>query len=67
VLYTDFLASSWKNKSIQSVVFCLPFWNMGKETIFMPDISEIEGKWSLDNICKCKKRFLQHKRPAQSV
>ena len=66
-LYSDFFHSSWQNPAIQTLVFCLPFWNIGRETVFMPEISDMTSAWSLDTICKSKKRFLQHIRPAQSV
>lgn len=66
-LYTDFLSSSWDNSSIKNLVFCLPFWNIWNETIFMPDISQMNKKWLVDDICRVKKRFLQHSRPGQSV
>jgi hypothetical protein len=67
LLYADFLNSSSKNNHIGSLVFCLPFWNVGKEVVFMPDISEMTSSWSINPLCKAKKRYIQHMRPGQSV
>lgn len=67
LLYTDFLNSSAKNNHIRSLVFCLPFWNIGRETVFMPEIPEMTRAWSINPLCKGKKRYIQHMRPGQSV
>jgi hypothetical protein len=67
LLYADFLNSSSKNNQIQSLVFCLPFWNVGREIVFMPEVWEMTSFWSINSLCKAKKRYIQHMRPWQSV
>lgn len=67
VLYGDFLSSAYKSTHIQSMVFCLPYWNIGREIVFMPDISQLCPLWKIDPICFYGKRYLRHIRPGQSV
>jgi len=66
-LYSDFLNSAWDNVHIDTIVFCLPFWNVGKDIFFMPEIQELNSNWFVNPLSKKKKRFLQHIRPGQSV
>jgi len=66
-LYGDFLSSAYKNTQIQSMVFCLPYWNIGREIVFMPDISQLCPLWKIDPLCLSGKRYLRHIRPGQSV
>ncbi len=66
-LYADFLASAWKNTHVDKIVFCLPYWNIGSEMIFMPQIHELNQHWKIDPLCVSGKRFLRHSRPGQSV
>ncbi len=66
-LYSGFLNSSYKNRHIKNMVFCLPFWNIWKETLFMPEISSLSRDWSVDNLCIRGKRYLSHMRPGQCV
>ena len=67
LLYTDFLKSAYQNNHIQRMSFCLPFWNIGKETLFMPDMHTLSREWSLDTLCLSGKRYLTHIRPWQCV
>lgn len=66
-LYSSFLDSAYQNKNIERVVFCLPFWNIWTETLFMPDMSGLSKKWSIDRQCLQGKRYLTHMRPGQCV
>ncbi len=66
-LYSNFFQSALNNPRIQSIVCCLPFWNSGKDTFFMPQVSEMATWWSVNPLCRDKKRFLQHIRPGQCV
>jgi tRNA G10 N-methylase Trm11 len=66
-LYSGFLSSSYQNTHIKNMVFCLPFWNIWTETLFMPEISLLSRDWSVDNICILGKRYLYHLRPGQCV
>lgn len=66
-LYGDFLSSAHKNMKIQSMVFCLPYWNIGREIVFMPDIWQLCSEWKIDPLCLSGKRYLRHIRPGQSV
>lgn len=66
-LYSDFLSSAYKNPHIQSMVFCLPYWNIGREIVFMPDVSQLCPLWKIDPLCLSGKRYLRHIRPGQSV
>ncbi len=67
LLYSEFLNTAWKNNNINWIVFCMPFWNVRQDTLFMPEISELTDKWSITPLCKTKKRYLQHMRPGQCV
>ncbi len=66
-LYQGFLKSAYQNPHIQRMVFCLPFWNIGRESLFMPDVWVLSPDWSLDRVCLKGKRYLTHLRPWQSV
>ncbi|MBP6921394.1 hypothetical protein KBB89_02510 [Candidatus Gracilibacteria bacterium] len=66
-LYVGFLSSSYKNNHIKNMVFCLPFWNIGKETLFMPEMPLLSKEWSVDSLCLKGKRYLIHMRPGQCV
>lgn len=66
-LCTAFLESAYKNKSIKRVVFCLPFWNIWTETLYMPEVHWLTKKWSLDSQSVQGKRYLSHMRPGQCV
>lgn len=50
-LYQSFLDSGYKNTDIKSMVFCLPFWNIGRETVYMPEISQLSKEWHIDPLC----------------
>lgn len=66
-LYREFFNSSYKNKEVETVACCLPFWNIWRETLFMPDAGDLASGWSLDPICVTGKRYLAHVRPGQCV
>ncbi len=66
-LYQGFLDSGYKNKHIECMVFCLPFWNAGRDTVFMPEVSQLSKDWAVDNLCISRKRYITHSRPGQSV
>lgn len=66
-LYSWFLSSAYKNKDIKSLCFCLPFWNIGNETLYMPEISAFSRDWVVDGLCIKWKRYLSHMRPGQCV
>lgn len=66
-LYTWFLNSAYKNKNIKSMCFCLPFWNIGNETLYMPEIPAISRDWTVQDLCIRWKRYLSHVRPGQCV
>jgi len=66
-LYQDFLDSGYKNINIECMVFCLPFWNAGRDIVFMPEVSQLSKDWEIDNLCISKKRYISHSRPGQSV
>jgi tRNA G10 N-methylase Trm11 len=66
-LYSGFLSASYKNRHIKNMVFCLPFWNIWTETLFMPEISSLSRDWSVDNLCMRGKRYITHMRPGQCV
>lgn len=51
-LYREFFASAFRNPALQSVVCCLPVWNIGRESIFMPTHSVLAPDWKLDTICQ---------------
>ena len=51
-LYGEYLSSAYDNESVKRMVFCLPFWNVGKDTIFMPEISQLSKEWQVDQICR---------------
>ncbi len=67
ILYRDFLTSAHKNIHIQSMTFCLPYWNVGREIVFMPDVLQLCPLWKIDSLCLSGKRYLRHVRPGQSV
>jgi tRNA G10 N-methylase Trm11 len=67
ILYENYLSSAYANDSIKRMVFCLPFWNVGKDTIFMPEISQLSKQWQVDEICRFWKRYISHTRPGQCV
>ncbi len=62
-LYTEFFASAFRHPAVQSIVCCLPVWNMGHERIFMPTHTELAPDWKLDSLCQSGKRYLLHARP----
>jgi hypothetical protein len=66
-LYSDFLESAYQNKNVLRVVFCLPFWNIWEEVLYMPEMSWLSKKWKLDKQCLQGKRYLTHMRPGQCV
>lgn len=66
-LYQGFLKSGYENKDIESMVFCLPFWNAGRDTVYMPEVSQLSKDWFVDSLCLSKKRYISHSRPGQSV
>jgi len=66
-LYTDFLDSAYNNKNIDRIAFCLPFWNINKEVLYMPEVSSMNKKWSIDPLSLNGKRYLTHMRPGQCV
>ncbi|MBP7773621.1 hypothetical protein KA071_00865 [Candidatus Gracilibacteria bacterium] len=66
-LYQDFLDSGYKNINIECMVFCLPFWNAGRDIVFMPEVSQLSKDWGVDNLCISRKRYISHSRPGQSV
>lgn len=66
-LYTGFLSSAYKNKNIKNMCFCLPFWNIGNETLYMPEIGALSRDWNIENLCIKGKRYLFHMRPGQCV
>lgn len=66
-LYRHFFESSFKNKNIQKIVCCMPFWNIGKETIYMPLFEDFSVPWKVDPLCRSGKRYLIHMRPGQYV
>jgi tRNA G10 N-methylase Trm11 len=66
-LYENFLLSACDNKDIKRIAFCLPFWRIGSEIIFMPEINKLCKNWRIDPICHNWKRYLSHERPWQCV
>ncbi len=66
-LYRDFLTSAYKNTQVKSIACCLPYWNIGTDAVFMPDIAQLTGDWTLDPICMSGKRYMRHARPGQCV
>jgi len=66
-LYQAFLDSAYKNTHIKKMVFCLPFWNIGRETIYMPDMTQLSKAWWIDALSRSSKRYLFHLRPWQCV
>jgi hypothetical protein len=66
-LYQGFLDSGYKNKNIECMVFCLPFWNAGRDVVFMPEVPQLSKDWTVDNLCISRKRYISHSRPGQSV
>lgn len=66
-LYQGFLKSAYQNPDIERIAFCLPFWNIGRDILFMPDVANLSPDWSIDKICLSGKRYLTHLRPWQSV
>lgn len=66
-LYSEFLDAGYKNQNIGRMVFCLPFWNVWRETVYMPDMAQLSKYWSVDPLCLSKKRYISHSRPGQSV
>lgn len=49
------------------MVFCLPYWNIAQEIVFMPDVIQLCPLWKIDPLCLSGKRYLRHIRPGQSV
>ncbi len=39
-LYGNFFQSSYENKQVKVLVCCMPFWNIGKETVYMPLVED---------------------------
>ncbi len=66
-LYRDFFASTFRNPAIQSIVCCLPVWNIGRESITMPTHTMLAPDWKIDQLCQAGRRYLLHARPGQSV
>ncbi len=66
-LYREFFASAFRNPTIESVVCCLPVWNIGRESIYMPTHSVLAPDWKIDSTCQSWRRYLLHARPGQSV
>jgi tRNA G10 N-methylase Trm11 len=66
-LYSWFLSSAYNNKNIKSLCCCLPFWNIGNETLYMPEISALSRDWTVATLCIRGKRYLSHMRPGQCV
>jgi tRNA G10 N-methylase Trm11 len=66
-LYREFFASAFRNTSIESIVCCLPVWNIGRESIYMPTHTVLAPDWKLDPLCQSQRRYLLHARPGQSV
>lgn len=66
-LYSAFLDSSYQNKDIMRVVFCLPFWNIWEEILYMPEVNWLSKKWKTNAQCLQGKRYLTHMRPGQCV
>lgn len=66
-LYQGFLDAGYQNSDVKKMVFCLPFWNIWKEIIYMPEIHQLSQSWKVDPLCVSGKRYLIHARPGQSV
>lgn len=66
-LYSNFFKSAYENSQIEALVCCLPFWNIGRETIYMPLFDDFSTKWKLSPLCRSGKRYIQHMRPGQYV
>ncbi len=66
-LYGNFFRSSYENKKIRSLVCCMPFWNVGKEVIYMPLFEDFSTAWKVSHLCRSSKRYVHHMRPGQYV
>ncbi len=66
-LYRDFFTSAFHNPEVNSIVCCLPVWNIGRESISMPTHETLAPQWALDPLCQQGRRYLLHSRPGQSV
>lgn len=66
-LYAEFLKSAYMNPHIVYISLCLPFWNIWKETLYMPDMNSLSPEWHVDDLCRSGKRYLSHMRPGQCV
>jgi len=66
-LYRDFFASAFRNASVESIVCCLPVWNIWRESISMPTHTVLAPDWNIDSLCQQWRRYLLHARPGQSV
>ncbi|MCB9806813.1 hypothetical protein H6768_02835 [Candidatus Peribacteria bacterium] len=62
-LYSAALLSSHKNQAIKRIAICLPFWNVGKDTIFMPEITLLSKHWTVSPLCVSGRRYMVHMRP----
>ncbi len=51
-LYREFFASASRNSTVQSIVCCLPVWNIGRESIYMPTHSTLAPDWNIDPLCQ---------------
>ncbi len=66
-LYKKFLSSAYQNENISHIALCLPFWNIGKDAIYLPALQELQKGWRVDLLSQNKNRYLIHMRPGQSV
>ena len=66
-LYHGFLISAGRNSKVEKIVCCLPFWNIGWERIYMPEIELLTTAWTVDPLSRAGKRYLEHMRPGQFV
>lgn len=66
-LYGNFFRSAYKNDHIETLVCCLPFWNIGKEAIYMPLFEDFSTSWKVSPLCRSGKRYIYHMRPGQYV
>ena len=66
-LYHHFFQSSYSNKNIDSIACCFPFWNIGKESIYMPLFDDFSTQWKVSSLCRSSKRYMSHMRPGQYV
>jgi tRNA G10 N-methylase Trm11 len=66
-LYRNFFQSSYCNNDVITLVCCMPFWNIGKESLYMPFFEDFWTQWKIDPICRLWKRYFSHMRPGQHV